>query len=232
MNTITLALADDEVLFLNGLKAIFEQHPHFSVAITANDGGELLAKLEGQSRDIPDIVLLDLRMKGMDGVETAQQLRQIYPELKVIILSSHYRESFIGYMLKLKVNAFLPKNIDPGTLMEVLEKVHTMGLYFTPQQMQSLQEELSLGKKPMPPQLNPDDALTPRELEVLKLICDQHTNAEIAEKLFISVRTVEGHRNKLLLKAGVKNTVGLVLFALFHNFIDPEKKLLEFQLSH
>ena len=168
----------------------------------------------------------------MDGVEAAKELRQTYPELKVVILSSHYRESFIGYMLKLKVNAFLPKNIDPDMLMDVIEKVHTMGLYFTPQQMQSLQEELSTGKKPVAPALHKDDELTPRELEVLKLICDQYTNAEIAEKLFISVRTVEGHRNKLLLKAGVKNTVGLVLFALFHNFIDPEKKLLEFQLNY
>ncbi len=227
MEKIKIALADDEELFLNGLKTILDNDPKTEVLLTADDGDELLEKLE-QTSNLPDIVLLDLRMKKMDGVATTEQLKTLYPQIKIIILSSHYRESFLGYMFKLGVNAFLPKDINPALLKEVIGQVHNKGLHFTDDQMKGLQDQLSHGKGLKTLRISQPHELTARETEVLQLICEQHTNAEIAEKLFISIRTVEGHRNNLLLKTEAKNTVGLVLFALAHKLVDWNEKLLEF----
>ena len=169
-------------------------------------------------------------MKKVDGVATTKHLKEKYSQIKIIILSSHYRESYLGYMFKLGVNAFLPKDIDPDLLKEVIVQVHHKGLHFTNDQLQSLHQQLSQGKKSKNLKVADCDELTGRETEILQLICEQFTNGEIAEKLFISIRTVEGHRNNLLLKTGARNTVGLVLFALAHKLVDWNAKLLEFGL--
>ncbi len=229
MTKIKLALADDEALFLKGLSTILKSHKTIAVNLTATSGESLLAQLKEQKQ--PDIVLLDLRMKGMDGATTAEHLKKNHPALKIIVLSSHYREAFLGYMMKLGVNAFLPKNIAPGELVRVIQQVHLKGLFFTESQLQSLQKQLGSGKKMKSPKWSIHTELTRREEEVLQLICEQYTNAEIAEKLFISIRTVEGHRNNLLLKTGAKNTVGLVMFALFNHLIDWDQKLMQFGLT-
>ncbi|HBF18734.1 MAG TPA: DNA-binding response regulator, partial [Cryomorphaceae bacterium] len=107
-------------------------------------------------------------------------------------------------------------------------QVQARGHYFTDDQLKGLQEQLSSGSGMKAPPTTDSHELTGRETEILQLICEQYTNAEIAEKLFISIRTVEGHRNNLLLKTEAKNTAGLVLFALAHNLIDWNAKLLEF----
>ncbi len=230
METIKIAMADDEELFLNGLRSLLEHEEKLQVLFTAGDGEELLQKLE-EAGEKPEVLLLDLRMKKKDGIATTEELKKRYPHLKIIILSSHYREAFVGYMLKLGVNAFLPKDINPNLLREVIIQVKAKGLYFTDDQLKGLQEQLSRGAVIKAPPTSVSHDLTGREKEILQLICEQYTNAEIAEKLFISIRTVEGHRNNLLLKTGVKNTAGLVLFALSHNLIDWNEKLLEFSLK-
>ncbi|MAN01896.1 MAG: hypothetical protein CMI36_15710 [Owenweeksia sp.] len=227
MDKIKIVMADDEELFLNGLKALLEKDKKLQILFTANDGEELLEKLEG-AVEKPHIAVVDLRMKKKDGIATTEQLKKLCPELKIIILSSHYRETFVGYMLKLGVNAFLPKDINPDLLQEVIAQVQARGLYFTDDQLKGLQEQLSSGSGMKAPPTTDSHELTGRETEILQLICEQYTNAEIAEKLFISIRTVEGHRNNLLLKTEAKNTAGLVLFALAHNLIDWNAKLLEF----
>ncbi|MGB0175557.1 MAG: response regulator [Owenweeksia sp.] len=229
MDKIKIVMADDEELFLNGLKALLEKNKNLSILFTANDGEELLKKL-ADADDEPDIALVDLRMKKKDGIVTTGQLKELYPNLKIIILSSHYRDNFVGYMLKLGVNAFLPKDINPNLLQEVIEQVQLRGLYFTDDQLKGLQDQLGKGSAIKAPPVSEGHELTGRETEILQLICEQYTNAEIAEKLFISIRTVEGHRNNLLLKTGAKNTAGLVLFAMAHKLIDWDAKLMEFGL--
>ena len=230
MKHIKLAMADDEELFLMGLKSILEKEEDIEVIGTATDGGELLTVFASNA-SAPDVYVLDLRMKGMDGIETAKQLRVKNPEAKIIILSSHYRDTFLGYMLKLGVNAFLPKNMSPFQLADAIRKVHVKGLFFDEQQMLSVHKELSSGKKPVHPTLTVEHELTKREREILQLICEQYTNPEIAEKLFLSVRTIEGHRNNLLQKTGVKNTAGLVLYAVYNHMIRWEEKLLQFSFE-
>lgn len=229
-NPIRLGLVDDEKLFVKGMQSILSDYPDLDIVMTASDGSELIGLLD-EAVVKPDILVLDLRMKPMNGVETSTHLKECYPDIKVIILSTYYKETFLGYMLKLGVSAFLPKNIAPDTLVQVIRKVQAKGLYFTEDDIAGIQKQLLSGYKFKSPDIQGESEITAREAEVLKLICDQKTSAEIAEKLFVSIRTVEGHRNNLLIKTGAKNTVGLVLYALLHGLIDIEKKLVEYTLS-
>lgn len=228
--SIKLAIVDDEHLFLVGLQAIIEEYEAAEVVLTASDGSQFLERLEAAEVQ-PDVVLLDMKMAPMNGIETAQHLREHYPELKVMILSTHYRDSYLGYMMKLGVSAFLPKNINPKTLVGAIQKVHEVGLYFTEEHALNISKQLASGQKFSAPHLQPTEELTPRESEILKLICEQYTSSEIATKLFVSIRTVEGHRNNLLAKTGAKNTVGLVLYALVNNIVDVNQHLVQFTVS-
>ena len=185
--------------------------------MTSNDGEEFLNKLNS-SKQIPNAVLLDLRMDKMDGAETTLCLRNLYPEMKVIVISSYYKKSFIGYMLKSGVNAFIPKNILPHELEIIIKKVIEFDHYFLDEQMAILKSQIS--PKVPQPKFDTEETLTEREIEVLTLICKQLTAQEIADKLFITKRTVEGHRTNLLMKTGVKNTAGLVIYAVSHKIFD------------
>lgn len=228
--SIKLALVDDEHLFLVGLQAIIEEHDTAEVILTASDGSQFLERLQKAER-LPDVVLLDMKMEPMNGIETTKHLREHYPDLKVMILSTHYRDSYLGYMMKLGVSAFLPKNIDPKTLVAAIQKVHEVGLYFTEAHALGIRKQLASGQKFAVPHLQPTEELTPRETEILCLICEQYTSSEIAAKLFVSIRTVEGHRNNLLAKTGAKNTVGLVLYALVNNMVDVNQHLVQFTVN-
>lgn len=227
MKTLKLALVDDEILFLDGLKAILQNEPDLEITYTANGGDSFLEKYHS-TLPYPDIILLDLKMEGKDGVETANHIKKLNPEQKIIVLSSYYKDTFSGYMMQLGVNAFLPKNTPPDELIQIIQKVHKQGLYFSENQFKSLQNQLSSRVKFQTPYYHEKEVISPREKEVLELICQQNSNQEIADKLFISIRTVEGHRNKLFLKTGAKNTVGLVLYAIFHQMMDTDKMISEY----
>ena len=217
--TITLGLVDDEALFVQGLAAVLNQQPQLSVTLTANSGPELLDALKAAAT-APDVLIIDLRMKPLSGIETVEALREVYPDARVAILTTHYRDAYIGYMMKLGVSAFLPKDINPADLVVAIEAIAAKGVYFTETQMLRLQSQMASGRAYQTPELSDEPLLTKRELEVLKLLCEQKTSAEIAEKLFVSIRTVHGHRNNLLLKTGAKNTVGLVMYALLNRVVE------------
>lgn len=224
---IRLALADDERLFLSGLEHLLSSEPDFDVLMTSPDGSRLL-ELLGTAALLPHIVLLDLRMKPMNGLDTAGSIQKKYPDMKVIILSSHYSDSFLGYMMKLGVSAFFPKDIPPSAVVTAIRRVHESGVFFTDGQVKAIREQFVAGRRPLMPGLGDPVDLTRREREILELICEQMNSQEIAEKLFISPRTVEGHRNSLLLKTGVQNSVGLAVYALLFGLVDVNKKLLEY----
>ena len=222
-HTITLGIVDDEALFVQGLAAVLEQHDQLTVTLTAHNGQELLDALNNGTA-VPDVLLIDLRMKPLNGIETVERLRETHPDCRVAILSTHYRDAYVGYMMRLGVSAFLPKAVNPADLVKAIETIHEKGIYFTEQQLLKLHGQLQSGKRFTGPKLPADNVLTKRELEILTLICEQYTSAEIAEKLFVSIRTVHGHRNNLLLKTGAKNTVGLVMYALLHRLVElPER---------
>lgn len=188
-----------------------------------NDGDAFLQSLEQQTPErLPDVVLLDLKMTPKNGIETAADLNIFYPEIKIIILSTYYNKSFVGYIFKLGVNAFLSKSIDKEELLRAIQAVHQSNLYLTPEDNLCILEYL---KAPISPGslFNPKEDLTDREIEVLQLICDQKTNKEIADQLYLSKRTVDGHRMNLIEKTGARNTAGLVMYAIHNKIISLEE---------
>lgn len=216
-STIKLILVDDEQLILEGIKMLLSAQNHISVDFMATSGAEILAHLETITKDdFPDIAMIDVQMQPMDGFELVEILKKNYPDLKIIILSSHYKSSVLGYMIKLGVSAFLPKNSDKKTFIEAIEKVAQNGMYFTKEDHEML---LSYMNTPSRKQslFDNEDTLSNREIDVVKLICQEKTNQEIADILFLSPRTVESHRQRILDKIGAKNTVGMVIYAVINN---------------
>ncbi|MCR5861611.1 response regulator transcription factor [Flavobacterium sp. J372] len=211
MEKIKLAITDDDNLIVGLLQGYLQSIGNLDVIFTAGGGHELLDKLSA-SDTLPDVLLLDLRMDGMDGIEVSEKLKINYPSIKIIVVSSHYQTSFMGFMLKTGVAAFLPKGISPADLLDVIKTVYAQGYYFRDDQLAALRGQIT-GKAPKPA-LHEEEMLTDREIEVLKLICQQKTGKEIADILNMSPRTADGHRNTLFVKTGAKNIAGLVIYAL------------------
>lgn len=211
MEIIQVAITDDDALIVGLLHDYLQTRSDINVVITAQSGHELFKKLETAAVK-PQVLLLDLKMEGMDGIEVTQKLKAQYSEIKVIVVSSHYQKMFTGFMLKTGVSAFLPKGVMPSELVNVIQAVNKFGFYFKEDQLDIIRGQIS-GKSPKP-SLNEESDLSEREIEVLKLICQQKTAKEIGEELFITQRTAEGHKNSLFAKTGAKNIAGLVIYAI------------------
>jgi DNA-binding NarL/FixJ family response regulator len=220
MDTITIAITDDDALIVSLLEGYLQNCEGIDVAFTANGGEELLKTL-GTAAILPEVLLLDLKMQGMDGIEVTERLKENYPGIKVIVISSHYQKAFMGFMLKTGVSAFLPKGISPVALVDIIRIVHRQGYYFKEDQLEVLREQIP-AKSPKPV-LQEEALLSEREIEVLRLICQQKTAKEIGEMLFISQRTTEGHKTNLFTKTGAKNIAGLVIYAIQNNIIRVEE---------
>ena len=221
MNILKLAVIDDHTLFRQGLIQILKKFNDYEVIFEASSAEELLEKLVLQK---PDIVLLDLNMKGMSGQQVSVILRNEYPAMKIIILSMNYSHDYIRQMMKIDVHGYLPKDIDQRKLIEAIDQVYYKGHYMDDEIAAVLREALQInerknGKKSTVIE-SENIVLTEREMDVLRLICKGLNTGQIAEELFISYRTVEGHRKNLLLKTGVTNSVSLVVFAVKHELIE------------
>lgn len=213
---IHLALADDETLFRKGMRILIEGFEGMEVVLEAEHGQDLLDKL-ATADPLPNVLLLDLNMPQLNGVETAKQLQRDYPSLRVIVLSTYFSKKFILSMVELGASSYLAKNSAPEAVETSIREVFDKGFSYSDPVMEVIRENMVKKMKPKP-SFGPQ--LTERELQVLQLICEQKTAQEIAETLFISVRTVDGHRNNLLQKLNCRNTAGLVVYALQHNLVD------------
>lgn len=220
MQVIPIAITDDDNLIAQLLKNFLSQSGDFDVLFTAQDGNDLIEKLNASTMNIPQVLLLDLKMKGMDGIETIQYLKVHFPAIKIIVISSFYQDSFTGFLIKTGASAFLPKEISPERIPAIINAVHKHGVFFTDDQILELRNQIS--SKTPKPMLDGELGLSTREIEILKLICQQKTAKEIGEALFISPKTVEGHRNSLFVKTGVKNVVGLVIYAMQNKIIEMD----------
>jgi len=218
---IKIGLADDEELFRRGIAFILEREDDFEVVFEAEDGQKLLDAL-AVANPLPDIVLTDLKMPTLNGIEATREVVKKYPSVKVIALTSYNTRAFIANMVDIGAASFLVKNSNPKTVKHTIREVMKRGFYYNYQVMQIIHDELQGASHRTV--INADE-LTSREKEVLQLICSQLTTHEIADKLFISPRTVEGHRNNLLHKTDSKNVAGLVLFAIRHNLVILDKGL-------
>ena len=211
--SIRVFLVDDHTLFLKGLKSLLYPLPDFSVVGEAYNGLEFLEKFEAAR---PDVVLMDISMPEMDGIEASKKVLEQDPNLKIITLSMYGDQEYYSRMLEIGVRGFVLKDSD---IQEVKTAIHTVaegGNYFS----QPLLRGLILARKENPPTEQEDDQLSERELEVLLEICQGLSNNEIADKLFISKRTVEKHRANVLLKTGCKNTASLVVFAIKNHLVE------------
>ena len=216
---IQIVIADDEQLFRKGIRFLLEKVDDFEILFEAEDGQQLVELLDASDR-VPDIILMDLKMPHLNGVESTKVIHKKYPDIKIIALTSYDGKSFIINMIDVGASSYLLKNTSPKDVVFTIREVFEKGFFYNEEVMKMIHENLlsSNGKK-----IRSDldkKLLSKREIEVLELICAEYTTNEIAEKLFISPRTVDGHRNNLLLKTGSKNVAGLVIYGI-------QKKLVE-----
>ena len=222
---IQLAIADDEALFREGITFILDKEVNIEITIQAENGQDLLNKLE-EAEQLPDVILMDLKMPDLNGVETTKVVKKNYPEIKIIALTSYYSKPFIANMIQVGAVAYLAKNTSPKDVVHTVNEVASKGFYYDDFVMKIIHDSmLNADGKATKSQFD-SNYLTKRELEVLQLICLQKTTNEIADQLFISPRTVEGHRNNLLLKTESKNVAGLVLYAMKKKILNLEENLV------
>lgn len=207
---IRVIIADDHAIFRDGLKQALASEDNIFVVGEASDGKELI-HLVGESK--PDVILTDIRMPVMDGISATKKILEISPDVCIIGLSMFDDEAHIVDMLESGAKGYLLKNADKSEIIEAINSVFHGELYYCKHTSFTLAKMISSSK------LNPNKRkekieFTERELEIIQLICDQLTNKEIAEKLYLSTRTVEGHRLKIQEKMNAKNTAGIVICAL------------------
>ena len=224
MAYICVAITDDQVLFRRGMASIINTFENISIVLEADNGRILLDSLQN-FEPIPDVVLLDLSMPELNGIETTKLLHIHYPSIKIIILSVYGEDRFVTHLMELGVNAYLFKNVEPEEVERAIRTVIDKDFYFNEAFLNAMKNRLTNKRQKITLTDNIPSTLTSREMEVLSLICKQRTAQEIADQLFISVRTVDGHRNNLLEKTGARNSAGLVLFAIKHRLIDPTELL-------
>lgn len=210
MDIIKLIIADDHIIFRKGLRTILNELDEIKVVGEASNGHELLDQLKHQPADI---VLMDIRMPVMDGIETTKKVSERYPEVKVIALTMHEEIGYFNQMVEAGACGFLLKNTNRDELQKAINMVMDGGNYFS--------EEFITQAKALnrPRQKSPVIELTEREEEVLELICKGYSNAEIGKYLGVSIRTVDGHRARLLEKTGAKNSPHLVMYAIKNGLI-------------
>lgn len=213
---IDVVIVDDHKLFRKGLRSLLSDFDFINRLYEAGNGCELLELLE-QTTPRPDVILLDLKMPKMDGMEANNKLKELFPEIKVIILTMEDDEQLVLHLINEGVNGYLMKNADPDELEQAIKKVIENDFYFTDDISALVFRNLISGKKS---EKATNSVLTPREIQVLELICKEYTAAEIADELALSVRTIDGFRSKLLEKTGTKNMAGLVVYALKNRIVN------------
>lgn len=216
MNKIKIAIADDYKIYRDGLKVGLSADENMEIIAEADNGEDLMKVLETNS---PDIILMDLKMPIMDGMEATKLVRKKYPSIKVLVVSMYEDDKFIIHLMENGANGYLLKNAEPDEIIKSIYAVYENGYYFNDVVNKALLKKLVL-KNNLKPSFNQNIDLTEREQEVLKMICDEKTAAEIAKEIFLSPRSVEGIRQRLIEKIGVRNTAGLVMFAVKNGLVD------------
>ena len=217
-NLCKVVLVDDHNLFRDGLKYVLGHEENIQVIAEASDGIEFLDILKN---NIPDIVLMDISMPRMNGIEATSKAILKYPDLKIIALSMFGEENYYFNMLQAGARGFILKDSGFEELLKAINKVLEGDNYFSNKILTSLiksQADVNKLKKNGETEIK----LSKREVEVLTLICEGYSNKEIAEKLSISQRTIEGNRSSLLIKTGSKDSVNLALYALKNKLLEEK----------
>jgi DNA-binding NarL/FixJ family response regulator len=211
ISPIKLFIADDHQMFIDGIKALLQDIKYIHIAGEANTGNEVLQKLKNTK---VDIILLDIRMPDLNGIETATIISKSYPAIKILALTMYDDSNNIAKMLKAGVKGYVLKNTSKDELIRAIQTLAEGNTFYSEQVVMDVVNKNT----------NEDTApvlkLTKREIEVIKLIVKSMTNKEIAVQLFLSELTVKTHRQNVMQKLDVKNTAGLVKFAMDNNLTD------------
>ncbi|MEQ6167363.1 MULTISPECIES: response regulator transcription factor [unclassified Ekhidna] len=210
----TLLLVDDHQIIRDGIRFYFEGDEEFTIKDEAENGLEALELLKDNKYDI---ILTDINMPKMDGLEFMKSLKENYPDQKVLVLSMYNEAGYINKMIALGANGYVLKKSDKGELVSAIKKVLDGQDHYSDEVYKTIIGNIA-GRKPKE-RLTLEAELSDREKEVLVLIANEYTNQEIADKLFISIRTVETHKRNLLEKTGCKNVAGLVMYAVERNLV-------------
>jgi DNA-binding NarL/FixJ family response regulator len=214
--TVSILLADDHQVVRLGLRALLEAEADFRIAGEASDGLEAKALVESLQ---PDILVLDLMMPGLNGLEVTRQARQLSPKTRIVILSMQANEAYVLEALRNGASGYVLKQSNMAELVQAIRQVLEGRDYLSPEFTQRAIEAYK--QKADAAAQDPYDTLTTREREVLQLAAEGHTNPEIAEKLFLSPRTVEMHRGNLMRKLGLANQTELVRYAIWRGLLPP-----------
>lgn len=208
-----MLLADDHRLFREGLRGLLSVQSGIEVVGVAADGAELVSLTESVEYDV---ALIDIEMPVMNGLEAAEKILASHPEARLVALTMHNDEAYYYRMVELGVKGFLLKNSDIDEVVRAVREVCEGGSYFSQELLDSLVSNLKES------QVEAEPLLSEREMEVLPLICQGLSNQEIADKLFISKRTVDNHRANIIEKSGCKNTAGMVVWAIKNGLVELE----------
>ncbi len=213
MKKINLLIADDHTMFLQGIVSLLEQESEINIVGKAVNGIEALEIIKTKN---PDLVILDISMPEMDGIELSKILKKDFPEVKILIVSTHSNVKIISRLIRIGVNGYLLKNAEKSELLKAIHSIASGENYFSEEtEEKHLANHLKIEK-----QVSVLTELSSREKEILVLIAHEYNTAEIAEKTFISLNTVNTHRRNLLSKLNAKNTAGLVKYAVENGLVD------------
>lgn len=210
----TIAVVDDHSVFREGLVSLLKEYEDFEVVLQASNGKELL---KGIKKTKPDIILLDIEMPIMDGIETTIQLKKKHPSIKIIILTMHTEEGLVFDLMGKGANGFVPKDKSVEFVVDAIYAVLEKGFYYNDAVAKAVIDGVR-NNQTIKKSFH-QTSLSKREIEIVKLICKQHTSREIAEMLNLSYRTIEAHKYNILDKTKSTNTAGVVLYAIEHHLL-------------
>lgn len=213
MNKIKLLIVDDHTMFLQGIISLLEQEANIAIVDKAINGIEAL---EIVKKGVVDFIILDISMPEMDGIELSKILRKQYPNVKILIVSTHSNVMIVSRLIRIGVNGYLLKNAEKEELLKAINTIASGKNYFS----EELEEKHFINSSKIEKQISNLTELSSREKEILILIAQEYNTAEIAEKTFISLNTVNTHRRNLLSKLNAKNTAGLVKYAVENGLVD------------
>lgn len=216
MGPIKVAIADDHKIFRKGVILSLRPYTNIKFVQEAENGQELI---DGLAASEPDVVLMDLRMPLKDGIETTKYITKNFPHIHIIALTMFEDEHFVTHMMEIGANGYLLKSADPQEIKKAIVEVTLKGYYLNNFVNRILLKK-SHSRQKVVPNLSNEVTLNSRERDVIKYICMEFTAHEIAQKLEVSPRTVESIKDKLMERFGVKNTAGLVFYAVKNNLVD------------
>lgn len=208
-----LILADDHQMIIDGLKALLANEPEINIVAEAHNGIEVLDILKQKGRDI-HVIVLDINMPGMDGIDTSKNIKKDFPWIKILVLSMYSKPGFIQQLIQAGVSGYILKNTGKDELLTAIMKIRNSEAFYSKEVTASIMNSFRTDAT------QNSVELTKREQEILRLLAGAHTTPEIAEKLFISPYTVDTHRKNLLSKLNLKNTAALVKYALENGYDD------------